>query len=67
MKAVVFEGVRDVAVKEVQDPKIERDDDILVKVTSTAICGSDLHLIGCIPAMYWATRPWASWRKRART
>ena len=45
MKAVVFEGVRDVAVKEVQDPKLERDDDIIVKVTSTAICGSDLHLI----------------------
>ena len=53
MKAVVFEGVRDVAVKEVQDPKLERDDDIIVKVTSTAICGSDLHLIhGTVTGMY---------------
>ncbi len=53
MKAVVFEGIRDVAVKEVQDPKLERDDDVIVKVTSTAICGSDLHLIhGTVTGMY---------------
>lgn len=53
MKAVVFEGVRNVAVKEVQDPKLERDDDVIVKVTSTAICGSDLHLIhGTVTGMY---------------
>ena len=53
MKAVVFEGVRNVAVKEVRDPKLERDDDVIVKVTSTAICGSDLHLIhGTVTGMY---------------
>jgi len=52
MKAVCFEGMRNIEVKEVDDPKIMNDDDIIVKVTSTAICGSDLHLIhGMIPNM----------------
>ena len=50
MKAIVYEGIRNVKVKDVEDPKIQRDDDIIVRVTSTAICGSDLHLIhGFIP------------------
>lgn len=50
MKAIVFEGIRNVKVKNVDDPKIQKDDDIIVKVTSTAICGSDIHLIhGFIP------------------
>ena len=44
MKAIVYEGVKDVRVEKVADPAIENDDDIIVKVTSTAICGSDLHL-----------------------
>ncbi len=53
MKAIVYEGVKDVRVKDVKDPAIEKEDDIIVKVTSTAICGSDLHLIhGREPAMY---------------
>lgn len=52
MKAIVYEGIRNVKVKEVEDPKLEKHDDIIVKVTSTAICGSDLHLIhGLIPNM----------------
>lgn len=52
MKAVTYQGIKDVAVKEVQDPNIEKSDDIIVKVTSSAICGSDLHLIhGMIPNM----------------
>lgn len=52
MKALVYEGVKDVQVKKVADPAIQNDDDIIVKVTSTAICGSDLHLIhGRVPAM----------------
>ena len=52
MKALVYEGVKDVQVKNVGDPEIKDDDDIIVKVTSTAICGSDLHLIhGMIPNM----------------
>ena len=53
MKAVTYQGIKDVAVKEVQDPKIEKADDIVIKVTSSAICGSDLHLIhGMIPNTY---------------
>lgn len=52
MKAIVYEGVKDVKVKKVDDPKIINDDDIIIKVTSTAICGSDLHLIhGMVPNM----------------
>lgn len=52
MKAIVYDGVKDVRVAQVPDPQIKRDDDIIVKVTSTAICGSDLHLIhGRVPAL----------------
>ncbi|MDQ0229280.1 zinc-dependent alcohol dehydrogenase [Metabacillus malikii] len=50
MKAVTYQGIKDVAVKEVEDPRIQKADDIVIKVTSSAICGSDLHLIhGMIP------------------
>lgn len=50
MKAVTFQGIKNVEVKEVKDPKIKKDDDIIIKLTSTAICGSDLHLFhGMIP------------------
>lgn len=44
MKAVVYNGPREVEVKNVQDPKIELPTDVLIKVTSTNICGSDLHM-----------------------
>lgn len=44
MKALVYNGPRDVRVKNVADAKIERPTDVLVKVTSTNICGSDLHM-----------------------
>jgi threonine dehydrogenase-like Zn-dependent dehydrogenase len=44
MKALTFHGKRDVRVDEVPDPKIEQPADAVVRVTSTAICGSDLHL-----------------------
>lgn len=50
MKAIIYKGVRDIRVENVEDPKIEHNEDIIVKVTSTAICGSDLHLIhGMVP------------------
>lgn len=50
MKAVTYQGVKNVEVKEVDAPKLEKADDIIVKLTTTAICGSDLHLIhGVIP------------------
>jgi threonine dehydrogenase-like Zn-dependent dehydrogenase len=44
MKALTWQGKQDVRVEEVPDPKIEDPTDAIVRVTSTAICGSDLHL-----------------------
>lgn len=53
MKAVTYQGIKHVAVKEVPDPRIEKADDMIVRLTSTAICGSDLHLIhGMIPNLH---------------
>lgn len=50
MKAVTYQGIKNVEVREVKDPAIKNSDDIIVKVTTSAICGSDLHLIhGMIP------------------
>ena len=43
MKAVVFEGVKQLEVRDVPDPSIEEPTDAVVRVTSSAICGSDLH------------------------
>ncbi|HEX9236006.1 MAG TPA: glutathione-dependent formaldehyde dehydrogenase, partial [Actinomycetota bacterium] len=43
MKAVVYEDVRSVVVRDVPDPAIEDDHDAIVRVTTAAICGSDLH------------------------
>lgn len=44
MKAAVFHKIGDISVDNVDDPIIEQPDDILLRVTSTAICGSDLHI-----------------------
>jgi len=44
MKALTWHGKRDVRIDEVPDPRIEEPTDAIIKVTSTAICGSDLHL-----------------------
>ena len=44
MKALVYEGPRKVAVKEMPDAKIEKPTDVLVKIVATNICGSDLHM-----------------------
>lgn len=50
MKAVTYQGIKDVEVKEVPNATLEKKDDVLVRVTSTAICGSDLHLVhGMVP------------------
>ncbi len=50
MKAVTYQGVKNVVVKDVEAPRIQKADDIIVRLTSTAICGSDLHLIhGMVP------------------
>ena len=44
MKAVTWQGVEDVRVEEVPDPGIEQPTDAVIRVTSTGLCGSDLHL-----------------------
>ncbi|MER6577111.1 zinc-dependent alcohol dehydrogenase [Nonomuraea sp. NPDC001023] len=44
MKAVTWHGKRDVRVEEVPDPAIKEPNDAVIRVTSTGICGSDLHL-----------------------
>jgi threonine dehydrogenase-like Zn-dependent dehydrogenase len=52
MRAVCWNGRQDVRVETVPDPKILNPRDAIIKVTSTAICGSDLHLYdGYIPTM----------------
>ncbi len=52
MKAVCWEGTNKIEVERVPDPSILRPRDAIVRVTSTAICGSDLHLLdGFIPTM----------------
>jgi threonine dehydrogenase-like Zn-dependent dehydrogenase len=53
MKAVRYYGKEDIRVETVPDPKILNPRDAIVKITSTAICGSDLHLYGgFIPTMH---------------
>jgi threonine dehydrogenase-like Zn-dependent dehydrogenase len=52
MKAVVWNGPHDVRLERVKDPEIVNPRDAIVRVTSTAICGSDLHLYnGFMPTM----------------
>jgi threonine dehydrogenase-like Zn-dependent dehydrogenase len=52
MKAVCWYGKRDVRVEQVPEPKVLNPRDAIVKVTATAICGSDLHLYnGFVPGM----------------
>lgn len=52
MKAIVWKGVGDIQVSEVDDPKIEAPTDAIVRLTASAICGTDLHFIrGTVPDM----------------
>jgi threonine dehydrogenase-like Zn-dependent dehydrogenase len=52
MKALCWHGTNDVRVEQVPDPKILNPRDAIIKITTTAICGSDLHLLdGFIPTM----------------
>lgn len=44
MQAVTVQGKNKVKVKKMKAPEIQEDTDMIIKVTSTAICGSDLHL-----------------------
>src|SRR5690606_9874220 len=50
MKALMFHKPKDVRVETVDDPQIQNPRDAIIRVTSTAICGSDLHIYnGMIP------------------
>ena len=52
MRALTYHGAHDVRVETVPDPILEAPDDIILRVTATAICGSDLHLYrGKIPTV----------------
>jgi threonine dehydrogenase-like Zn-dependent dehydrogenase len=52
MKALTYHSARDVRVDNVPDPVIQDEQDIILRITATAICGSDLHIYrGKIPAM----------------
>lgn len=50
MRALTWQGLQDVSVQDVPDPAIEKPTDAVVRVTSTAICGSDLHLYNVLAA-----------------
>ena len=52
MRAMTYQGAHDVRVETVPDPILEAPDDIILRVTATAICGSDLHLYrGKVPTV----------------
>lgn len=52
MKAVVWHDVGKVSVDDVRDPRIEHPDDAVVRITTSAICGTDLHFVrGTMPGM----------------
>ncbi|HEU4691200.1 MAG TPA: zinc-dependent alcohol dehydrogenase [Vicinamibacterales bacterium] len=52
MRALAYHGAKDVRLDNVPDPMLQADDDIVLRVTATAICGSDLHLYrGKVPGM----------------
>ncbi|RTE29251.1 hypothetical protein BKL75_04375 [Staphylococcus epidermidis] len=44
MKAVTYQGHKNMEVREVNDPTIEESTDAIIKITASGICGSDLHL-----------------------
>src|SRR5437868_3942626 len=52
MKAVVFHGVGDIRLDEVPEPVLRDSTDALVRLTASAICGTDLHMVrGTMPGM----------------
>ena len=61
MKAVVFHDIGDIRLDNVKEPKIQDSTDAIVRLTASAICGTDLHMIrgtftGMNPAPSWAMR-----------
>src|SRR5689334_22042643 len=52
MKAVVFQGIGDIRLEDVPEPRIQEPNDAIVRLTASAICGTDLHMIrGSMPGM----------------
>jgi threonine dehydrogenase-like Zn-dependent dehydrogenase len=52
MKAVVFRGIGDIRLENVPEPKLQKPNDVIVRLTASAICGTDLHMIrGTLPGM----------------
>src|SRR5688572_31546304 len=52
VKAVVFQGIGDIRVDDVSEPKIAEKTDAVVRLTASAICGTDLHLVrGTLPGV----------------
>lgn len=49
MKAVVFGGVGKVSPESVPEPKLQKASDAIIRITSSAICGTDLHFIRGTP------------------
>jgi threonine dehydrogenase-like Zn-dependent dehydrogenase len=57
MKAVVFHGVGDIRLDEVPEPKLQAPTDAVVRLTASAICGTDLHMVRGTMALM-PPRPW---------
>ncbi len=52
MKAVVFHGIGDIRLEDVAEPVLQQDTDAIIKLTASAICGTDLHFVrGTMPGM----------------
>lgn len=52
MRAVVFRGIGDIRLEEVPEPKLKAETDAIVRLTASAICGTDLHMVrGTLPNM----------------
>src|SRR5437660_12747240 len=52
MKAVVFHGIGDIRLENVSQPRLKEATDAIVRLTASAICGTDLHMIrGTMPGM----------------
>ncbi|MCE9528482.1 MAG: alcohol dehydrogenase catalytic domain-containing protein, partial [Planctomycetales bacterium] len=52
MKAVVFHAIGDIRLENVHEPKLQKATDAIVRLTASAICGTDLHMIrGTLPGM----------------
>jgi threonine dehydrogenase-like Zn-dependent dehydrogenase len=70
MKALVWHGQRDVRVDEVPDPTIQESTDAIIRITSSGLCGSDLHLYEVLTPFMTegtssATSRWGSSRRSA--